>query len=177
MVTNWKLSISKDYGIVGLFYYRRLPKSAPKSEVGCNFSYMPLVNTLRPRQNGRNFPDNILKWIFLNENAWIPLKLWLKFIPRGLINNIPALVQIMAWRWPGHKPLSEQLMVSLLMHICVTWPQWAKWWYTQITIKVRAWMTSFVSKRDARAYRLFLQYLIFIVRMFLCKISYMHQVP
>ena len=27
------------------------------------------VNTLRPRQNGRHFPDNILKWIFLNENV------------------------------------------------------------------------------------------------------------
>ena len=138
-------------------------------EVGCNYSYMPLVNTLRPRQNGRNFPDNILKWIFLNENVWISLELWLEFIPRGLINNIPALVQIMAWRWPGHKPLSEQIMFSYLMHICVTWPQWAKWWYTQITIKVRAWMASFVSERDARAYRLFLTYLIFIVRMFLCK--------
>ena len=30
----------------------------------------------------------------------------------------------MAWCRPGDKPLSELLMVSLLMHICVTWPQW-----------------------------------------------------
>ena len=30
----------------------------------------------------------------------------------------------MAWRRPGHKPLSETMMVSLLTHICVTWPQW-----------------------------------------------------
>ena len=29
------------------------------------------INPLRPRQNGRHFPDNIFKWIFLNENAWI----------------------------------------------------------------------------------------------------------
>ena len=27
------------------------------------------VNTLGPRQNGRNFADEIFKWIFLNENA------------------------------------------------------------------------------------------------------------
>ena len=26
------------------------------------------INTLRPRQDGRHFPDDILKWIFLNEN-------------------------------------------------------------------------------------------------------------
>ena len=27
------------------------------------------VITLRPKQNGRNFPDDIFKWIFLNENV------------------------------------------------------------------------------------------------------------
>ena len=30
----------------------------------------------------------------------------------------------MAWRRPGDKPLSEPMMVSLPMHICVTRPQW-----------------------------------------------------
>ena len=39
--------------------------------------------------------------IFLNENVWIPIKLSLKCVPKGPINNIPALVQIMAWRRPG----------------------------------------------------------------------------
>ena len=48
----------------------------------------------------------------------------LKFVPKCPINNIPALVQIMAWRRPGDKPLSEPVMVSLLTHICVTRPQW-----------------------------------------------------
>ena len=40
--------------------------------------------------------------------------------------NIPALVQIMAWRCSGDKPLSEPMMVSLLTRICVTRPQWVK---------------------------------------------------
>ena len=35
-------------------------------------------------------------------------------------------MQIIAWRPPGDKPLSEPMMVSLLMHICVTRPQWVK---------------------------------------------------
>ena len=48
----------------------------------------------------------------------------LKFVPEGPINFIPALVQIMAWRRPGDKPLSELMMVSLLTHICVIRPQW-----------------------------------------------------
>ena len=58
------------------------------------------VNTLRPRQNGRHFPDDIFNWIFLNENVWISINISLKFVPRGQINNIPTLVQVMAWRRP-----------------------------------------------------------------------------
>ena len=85
-----------------------------------------IINTLRPRQNGRHYADDIFKCIFLNENAWLSLKISLKFVPKVQINNIPALVQIMAWRRPGDKPLSEPMMVSLLTHICVTRPQWVK---------------------------------------------------
>ena len=48
----------------------------------------------------------------------------LKFLSKGPINNIPSLVQIMAWRRPGDKPLSEPMMVSLLAHTCITRPQW-----------------------------------------------------
>ena len=31
------------------------------------------INTLRPRQDGRNFPDDIIKCIFFNQNAWISI--------------------------------------------------------------------------------------------------------
>ena len=83
-----------------------------------------VVNTLRPRQNGRHFADDTFKRISLNKNVRILIKSSLKFVPKGPINNIPALVQIMAWRRPGDKPLSEPMMVSLLTHICITRPQW-----------------------------------------------------
>ena len=86
----------------------------------------PIINTLRPRQNGRHFPDDIFKCIFLDENAWISITISLKFVPKGPINKIPKLVQIMAWRRSGDKPLSETMMVSLLTHICVTRTQWVK---------------------------------------------------
>ena len=87
---------------------------------------MPLavVNTLRPRQHGRHFADDTFKRIFLSENVIISIKISLKFVPKGPIHNIPALVQIMAWRRPDDKPLSEPMMVSLPTHICVTRPQW-----------------------------------------------------
>ena len=85
---------------------------------------IPALNSLRPRQTGRHFPDDIFKCVFLNENVCISLKISLKFVTEVRINNIPALVQIMAWRLPGDKPLSEPMMVNLLTHICVTRPQW-----------------------------------------------------
>ena len=85
-------------------------------------------NTLRPKQKGWHFLDDIFKCIFLNENVWISLKFSLKFVPRVPIDHIPALVQIMAWCQPGDKPLSETMMVRLLMHIdpCFTRPQFVK---------------------------------------------------
>ena len=85
------------------------------------------INSLRPRLNRRPFADGIFKCIFLNENEWIWPRISLKFVPKVQINNIAALVQIMAWRRLGDKPLSEPMMVSLLTHICVTRPhQWGR---------------------------------------------------
>ena len=56
------------------------------------------VNTLRPGQNGRRFADDTFRRMFLNENVRISIKISLKFVPKGPINNIPALIEIMAWR-------------------------------------------------------------------------------
>ena len=66
-------------------------------------------NSSRPGQNGRRFADDIFQWIFSKENIWCSIKISLKFIPRGAINNNP--------------PLSEPMVVSLPVHICVTQPQ------------------------------------------------------
>ena len=85
------------------------------------------VNILRPGQHGRHFTDDIFKCIFLNENVWTSIQISLKLVPKGPIDNIQALVQIMAWRRPGDKPLSEPMLIILLTHICVTRPQWVKY--------------------------------------------------
>ena len=91
------------------------------------FNYDCLVfNKLRPRQNGCNFSDDISNCIFWNENGWISITISLKFVPKGPIDNIPPLIRIMAWCWPGDKPLSEPMMDNLLTHICVSRTQWVK---------------------------------------------------
>ena len=53
-------------------------------------------NILKPRENGRHFADDSFKRIFLNDNVRISIKISLKFVPEGTINNIPALVEIIS---------------------------------------------------------------------------------
>ena len=79
-----------------------------------------LINTLRLRQDGRHFPVDIFKCILMNENKIISIQISLKFVPKVPINNIPVFVQIMTWRRPGDKPLSEPMVVRLPTQICVT---------------------------------------------------------
>ena len=92
---------------------------------GNHFSIVAL-NTLRPRQDERHFADDIFTRIFFNENCCILMKFSLKYVRKGPIDNNPSLVQIMAWRRSGDKPLSGPMMVRLPTHICVTRPQWVK---------------------------------------------------
>ena len=106
----------------------RLDMLAPVNYSGCRTpretSLFSSFNSLRLRRNCRHFADDIFKGILLNETVLMLINISLKFAPKCWINNIPALVQIMAWRRQGNKPLSEPMMVRLLMHICVTRPQW-----------------------------------------------------
>ena len=71
---------------------------------------------------------------FLEQNVWIPIKISLKFVGKVLVDNILALVQIMAWRRPGDKPLSEPMIFSLPTHICVTRPQWVNEFFIGVVI-------------------------------------------
>ena len=97
-------------------------------------SCLEALNRLRPRQNGRHIADDTFKRIFVSENFRILIKISRRFVPKGSINNIPALVQIMAWRRPDDKPLFEPMMVSSLTHIFVTRPQWVKFKFMGLTI-------------------------------------------
>ena len=69
------------------------------------YAHNKAINSLRPRQNGHHFADDPFKRIFLNETLRISIKISLNFVPKGPINDIPALVQIMGWRRRGDKPL------------------------------------------------------------------------
>ena len=69
-----------------------------------------LINSSPPGKNDRHFADDIFRCIIVNENLCILTKISLKFVHNGPIDNEPALVQVMAWRRIGDKPLSEPML-------------------------------------------------------------------
>ena len=95
------------------------------------------LNTLGPRQNGRHFADDIFKCIFWNENVWISIKISLKFVPNGPINNIPlseAMMVNLKFSWnipvsaaerskirhlPKQKSTIHTFIISFYIHLCV----------------------------------------------------------
>ena len=83
------------------------------------------VNTLRPRQNGHHFADNIFKCISLNEKKILNFKQNFTEIC-SLGSNWQfygsILVQIMACRRIGDKPSESMLVCCTDAFICITQP-------------------------------------------------------
>ena len=102
----------------------------PLATLWLNSMWLPCnmhnIKTLRLRQNGHHFADDIMRYIFFNENVWILIKISMKFVPECSVTNIPALVQIMVWHRLGDKSLSEPMVFSLLTHLWVILHQWVK---------------------------------------------------
>ena len=60
------------------------------------------------------------KCIFLNKYYRIPIRFSLKFVPRSLIDNNPALAQVMSWRrthttiiWTNAVPIYWRIYAAL----------------------------------------------------------------
>ena len=49
----------------------------------------------------------------MNKTFYILIRISLKFVPKGQIDSKSALVQVMAWRWTGDKPLPEPILTQL----------------------------------------------------------------
>ena len=83
--------------MVGNTHDLKVVRCCPFTAIPLSYQHQRPLNTLMSAQNGRHFPDDIRKafsWMKIYE---IPLR----FVPKVGIENITALVQIMAWRRPG----------------------------------------------------------------------------
>ena len=53
--------------------------------------------------------------IFMNEKFCILIQISMKFVPKGLIDNKRALVQVIAWHQTSNKPLLESMCTDAYM--------------------------------------------------------------
>ena len=103
--SHWpfRMTLSVKHRVIRIYDSQRKFKSSP------------------PGQNGPHFPDDIFKCIFMNEKFRILIQISLKFVPKGAINNIVALVQIMAlaliWQqaiiWINAQPIHWRIYAAL----------------------------------------------------------------
>ena len=70
----------------------------------CQYNYIDGLTQLPLDKMAAILADVLFKCIFMNENDRIT------FVPMSPIDNMPALVQLMAWRRTGDKPLSEPML-------------------------------------------------------------------
>ena len=82
------------------------------------------VNLSPPGHYGSNFADDIFICIFINEKFCVLIRILMKFVLKAPVDNNPALVQIMAWRRLGDKPLSDPMLTRFHWHIYVTRGRW-----------------------------------------------------
>ena len=69
-------------------------------------------NTLVSEQNGWNFADDFFSNALYLNKITIFIQIPLEFVPKFLIDNKSALVQVMAWSHISDKPLSEPMMTQ-----------------------------------------------------------------
>ena len=79
-----------------------------ESSTGYTLTYLTLDKM------AANLADDIFNCILLNENDRIPIQISLKYVPRTPVDNMPVVVQVMAWRWTGDKPLPEPMMTRFI---------------------------------------------------------------
>ena len=104
-----------DSVVIIVFAYCLTPNGARPS--AGTVSYMQVsgteVKAISPWTKWPPFANDIYRRIFMNEKFCILNPISLMFVHKGLINNKSALVQAMAWRRAGDKPLPELMLTRL----------------------------------------------------------------
>ena len=86
------------------------------------------LNTFRPSQNGRHFPDDVFKCIFLCENVWISIEISLQCAPKVRINTIntrQAIIWTNACKFTNAYLRHSASMISLYG----LWEMWQQLYY------------------------------------------------
>ena len=71
------------------------------------------LNTLRPEQDGRHLGHGIFTYIFVNENVWNLIKISLKYVPEGQLDNKSTSVWGKDLVLSGTKLLCEPMLMKI----------------------------------------------------------------
>ena len=110
--------------ILGNFYKKS--DVSPSSQICYTHRVCVPLNSSPHEQNDHHFADNIFWCIFVNEMFHVLIKISLKFVSRNPIDNKPALVQVMAWRRLGNKPLSGPMLTQFTDAYMQHYGRWFK---------------------------------------------------
>ena len=83
---------AKGYWYWVILHLQCIEASGSRYMVRMNGYIISHINSSPPGQNGRYFADGIFRCVFVNEKFCILISISLKFLPKGPIDNIPALV-------------------------------------------------------------------------------------
>ena len=89
---------------------------------------------IRPRQNGRRFPDDVFKCIFLNENISTSIKISLKFVPK-----VPILQYSSIGSYIGLAPFRRQAIIWTRQWWLVYWRIYASLGLNELTENASEW--------------------------------------
>ena len=136
-VSLWKTRVQKGIDVLTVTWYNRIFVSSPAATCyrrikTCYFpgviilfcpTFMLLldwkilkslshwgISTLRSKQYGWLFVDDILECIVLTENMRVLIEIPLKFALKGAIDNKSALVQVWSWCRSGDMPLPGTML-------------------------------------------------------------------
>ena len=125
--TFYQIQIQIQIHFFRSFKYKYKYKYTGKNLIKYKYKYSS-SNTNTNTQWGRDKIAAILQMTYQNllycKKIFFFIQISLKIVSKGPIYNKPTLVQIMAWRWVGNKPLSDQWWPGLMMHQCITRPKW-----------------------------------------------------
>ena len=77
-------------------------------------NHILLLTDLPMKKMAANLADDIFNWMFLNRKGRIPIQISLKFVSGSPIDKKPALIQTMAWRRTGDKPLPKPMITQFI---------------------------------------------------------------
>ena len=106
-----------------------------------------VIKISRPRQNVCHFADDGFKCIFMNGNIWISIKISLRFVPKGSVNTISALFQIMTWCRIGDNPPSEPMLTRFTDTYIRHWGEMSWMLMYKCTVKTKVWKVVIIPKQ------------------------------